>query len=80
VDPEFQRVITRVLIIGGAIGVIGAFGIGRSAQSLLYGLAGHDLFAFAGAAFVLTLVALAAGFVPALRASRVHPMEALRAE
>jgi predicted permease len=74
------RQVGGMTLIGGTIGVAGAFGIGRSAQSLLYGLAGHDLFAFAGAAFVLTLVALAAGFVPALRASRVHPMEALRAE
>jgi predicted permease len=74
------RQVGGMTLIGGTIGVVGAFGIGRSAQSLLYGLAGHDLFAFAGAAFVLTLVALAAGFVPALRASRVHPMEALKAE
>jgi ABC-type antimicrobial peptide transport system permease subunit len=74
------RQVGGMTLIGGVIGVAGAFAIGRSAESLLFGLQGHDLFAFAGAAFVLALVALAAGFVAALRASRVHPIEALRAE
>jgi ABC-type antimicrobial peptide transport system permease subunit len=74
------RQVGLMTIIGGVIGIAAAFGIGRSAQSLLYGLAGHDPVAFGGAATALTIVALSAGFIPALRASKVHPMEALRTE
>jgi predicted permease len=80
VQAMVLRQVGGMTLAGGIVGLAGAFGIGRSAQSLLYGLQGHDLFAFIGAAFVLGAVALAAGFVPARRASRVHPMEALRAE
>jgi ABC-type antimicrobial peptide transport system permease subunit len=66
--------------IGIGLGLAGAFAIGRSAQSLLYGLQGNDPAAFVGATLVLGLVALGAGLIPARRASRVHPMEALRSE
>ena len=58
----------------------GAYGLGRAASSLLYKLEGHDPMVFATAAVVLTLVALGAGLLPALRASRVDPMQALRYE
>ena len=48
--------------------------------SLLYELQGSDPVVIAGAAAVLAVVAFAAGFLPALRASRVDPMQALRYE
>ena len=66
--------------IGGVIGMAGAYGLGRAASSLLYKLEGHDPVVFVTAAVVLTLVALGAGLLPALRASRVDPMQALRYE
>jgi predicted permease len=66
--------------IGGVIGMLGAYGLGRAAKSLLYQLEGHDPAVFAIAAVVLTLVALGAGLLPAMRASRVDPMQALRYE
>ena len=66
--------------IGGVIGMAGAYGLGRAASSLLYKLEGHDPVVFVTAAVVLTLVALGAGLLPALRASRVDPMRALRYE
>jgi predicted permease len=69
-----------MLVVGGVIGVAGAYGLGRAASSLLFQLQGHDPIAFAGAIVLLTLVALGAGFVPAFRASRVDPMKALRYE
>jgi ABC-type antimicrobial peptide transport system permease subunit len=69
-----------MLVIGGIIGVAVAFGIGRAASSLLFGLAGHDPFVFVAAATLLSLLAFGAGFVPAWRASRVDPMDALRYE
>jgi predicted permease len=67
-------------LIGGAIGLLGAWFIGPLAQSQLYQLQGRDPVVFAAAAVVLSLVALLAGFIPAHRASRVEPMWALRYE
>jgi len=70
----------RMAAVGGVIGVAAAVGVGRAARSILYGMEGHDPLAIAGAAVVLGLVAFAAGYLPALRASRVLPMEALRGD
>ena len=67
-------------LIGGVIGILGALGLGRAAQSLLFQLEGHDPIVIAVAAVSLTIVAFAAGYLPALRASRVDPMAALRYE
>jgi len=71
--------------VGGIIGLAGAGGIGIAAKRvedgrLLYNVNGLDPVVFGGAAALLTLVALAASFVPALRASRLDPMRALRYE
>jgi ABC-type lipoprotein release transport system permease subunit len=54
--------------------------LGKLSASLLYQLEGHDPAVLAGAAVLLTVVALGAGFVPADRASQVEPMQALRYE
>ena len=70
----------RMTIIGGAVGILAALGIGRVTSSLLFGMAAHDPFVFATATVLLAGVALAAGHVPALRASKVQPMHALRYE
>jgi ABC-type antimicrobial peptide transport system permease subunit len=67
-----------MLALGGAIGVTGALGLGQAARSLLFQLEGHDPTVFATAVVLLSLIAVAAGYVPALRASRVDPMQALR--
>lgn len=74
------RQVGRMLIVGGALGIGGALGLGRAARSLLFGLEGHDPVVVAAATVVLVLIALGAGFIPALRASRVDPMQALRYE
>jgi predicted permease len=66
--------------IGGVIGIAGAIGLGRAARSLLFQLEGYDPVVMAAAAVVLALVAFGAGFIPALRASRVDPIAALRYE
>lgn len=70
----------KMTLIGGAIGLLGALALGRGARSLLYELEGHDPLVLTGAAVLLALVALGAGLLPALRASRVDPMKALRYE
>jgi predicted permease len=67
-------------LVGGLVGVAAALGLGRAAGSLLYEIKGYDPLVFALAAATLTLVALGAGYVPARRASRVEPMQALRYE
>lgn len=83
-SPTIRAMVLRrvgwMLLVGGVIGLVAAYGIGRAAGSLLYELQGHDPIAFAGAVILLTLVALGAGFIPAYRASRVDPMTALRYE
>jgi predicted permease len=70
----------RMTIVGGIVGLGAAWGLSRLAQSLLFQMSGSDPLVLVGSAAALTLVALAAGFVPALRASRVEPMRALRYE
>jgi predicted permease len=74
------RQVGRLALVGGAIGAVAALGLGRAARSLLFRLEGHDPATLAAAAAVITLVALAAGYVPAWRASRVSPVGALRGD
>jgi predicted permease len=69
-----------MVLVGGVFGLVGAIGLGRFAQSLLFELQGSDPMILAGAAVALSVVALAAGFIPAHRASQVDPMSALRYE
>jgi predicted permease len=70
----------RMLVVGGIIGVVVALGLGRAAQSLLFGLEGYDAPVVGIVAVLLGLVGFGAGYIPAVRASRVDPMEALRYE
>jgi predicted permease len=67
-------------LVGGAIGLIAAWYLGRLAESQLYQLQGRDPLTLAASAVVLSVVALAAGILPAHRASRIDPMWALRYE
>jgi ABC-type antimicrobial peptide transport system permease subunit len=72
---------TLLLLVPGIVaGVILSLAAARSAGSLLYGLQPTDVLTFVGASALLIAVALLASFMPAQRASRVSPMEALRCE
>jgi len=74
------RQVALMTIVGGAIGLAAAIGVGQLAQSLLFQLQGYDPLVLVASAVTLTLVALGAGFIPAHRASQVDPMLALRYE
>jgi ABC-type antimicrobial peptide transport system permease subunit len=74
------RQVGVMVVIGGGVGLAAAVGLGRLAQSLLFELQGTDPLVLTAAAVSLSLVALAAGFIPAHRASQVDPMSALRYE
>ena len=74
------REVATMAAIGGAVGLAAALLLGQLARSLLYGLAPTDPVVPAIAVAVLGAIAVAAGYLPARRASRVDPMVALRSE
>jgi putative ABC transport system permease protein len=67
-----------LLAIGLAVGVGFALWAGKAAASLVYGLKPRDPVTLSGAIVLLAVVALLASYGPALRASRLQPMDALR--
>src|SRR4029450_12045212 len=66
--------------LGIVLGLIGAFAASRALTSVLYGVGALDLPAFFLAIITLAFVALIACWLPARRATRVNPIEALRTE
>jgi predicted permease len=70
----------KVLVLGLALGIGGALAIGRFLSTLLFGVRPADPLTYAAVAALLTLVALAASYVPVRRAMRVDPMVALKYE
>jgi predicted permease len=76
-----RRVVGRTLALAGtgvAIGAAAALVASRLMRSLLYGIGSNDVPTFAVVALILLLASAAAGFLPAWRASRTDPVEALR--
>jgi putative ABC transport system permease protein len=70
----------RLIAISTAIGAALAFVLTQSVSSLLYGVQATDPSTFGLMALLLMVVALAGCYVPALRATRVNPIVALRAD
>ena len=65
-------------VIGIGIGIAGAVAVTRYMTTLLFGVKPIDPLTFVGVAIVLALVVLVAGLVPARRAAKIDPLEALR--
>ena len=71
---------TLLAFLGAAIGLAGAYLVGRAMHSTLFGVGAFDVHAFGAVFALLLVVAWSACLIPAWRASRVEPMEALREE
>ena len=82
--PAVLRLVLReglgVTLIGVSIGLAAALGLSRVMAGYVYGIKATDPLTYAAAALLLTLVALAACYVPARRAMHVEPIQALRIE
>ena len=70
----------RLAVLGTALGVVAAFALSRLLKSLIFDVSPADPATFASVAGIVIVVALLAGYVPALRATATDPMNALRAE
>ena len=83
-----RRAVTRLVVgqgmvlagIGVVVGLAGAVATTRVMESLLFGVSSRDPLIFAGVAVGLAVVSLLASLVPALRATRIDPIAALRTE
>jgi putative ABC transport system permease protein len=70
----------KITLLGLGIGLAATLAMARLMASLLYGVSATDLVTYAAVAALLTIVALSASFIPALRATRVDPLLALRCQ
>ncbi len=70
----------KPVLVGLIVGILGAFAATRLMTSLLFGVTATDPWMFLGVAILLPIVALAACYLPARRATRIDPLVALRCE
>lgn len=68
------------VVVGAVLGLAASLALGRGMRSLLFEVSGNDPLTLGAAASVLLVIALGASFLPARRASRLDPVEALRYE
>jgi ABC-type antimicrobial peptide transport system permease subunit len=81
---DVRRMITvqgvRLAAIGIAVGAVGAAGLTQGLRSILFNVSATDPVSYVGVALFLTVVAIAASWLPARRATHVDPIVALRTE
>jgi ABC-type antimicrobial peptide transport system permease subunit len=70
----------RLIVAGNIMGVLSSMVLTRFLANQIWGISSTDPLTFSGVSVVLTLIALAACYIPARRAMRVDPMVALRSE
>jgi len=70
----------RLALAGVALGTLGSFALSRWIESLLFGTTPTNPAVYSGVSLLLCVVALVAAYVPARRASRIEPLQALRTE
>jgi putative ABC transport system permease protein len=70
----------KLAAVGLALGLAGSIALGKAIGGMLFGVGGTDAVTFGGTAVLLAGVAFLAAYVPARRAMRIDPMEALRVE
>ncbi|MES1168739.1 MAG: FtsX-like permease family protein, partial [Oleiharenicola lentus] len=75
---QFLGLGARLLVVGIVLGMLGAWGVGRAMQNVLFGVGAIHLGVLAVTATVMLVVVLLATFLPSHRASQVSPLEALR--
>ena len=75
-----MKEVARMVVLGILIGVPGAIGLTKYAQSLLFEVKGGEPLVIAGGVLLIVAVSLLAGYVPARRAMQIEPLEALRYE
>lgn len=77
IGRQFFSLALRLLAAGTALGLFGAWLAGRTIQAVLFHVPGHSALILAGSTAIVALVALAACLLPAYRAARILPMQAL---
>ncbi len=70
----------QVAVLGLGLGMVAAFGLTKLMSSILFGVSTTDVVTFVGVPALLTVIASVACLIPAWRATRVDPIEVLRAE
>jgi ABC-type antimicrobial peptide transport system permease subunit len=71
---------SKMTLVGVAVGIAASLGLTQLMTKMLYGVSAYDPLTYLAVAGLLVVVALAACYMPARRATKVDPMVALRYE
>jgi ABC-type antimicrobial peptide transport system permease subunit len=75
-----MREVGWLVAIGACVGLPLSYVLARYVESQLFGIHAHDPWVLVGATFIIVLVAVLAGVIPAVRAMRIEPIRALKYE